>query len=124
MTETKHPTPETISNFRALGILTLLSGVLCLFLWVINMEARKHGRHDLSFAIYFSVYLIPVGIGTLSLRRIFAIGIALPTLLMALWLTIGSIIKVPFPWMLINIAFASVLFIPSYLVVKSWGELK
>jgi hypothetical protein len=122
--QNRRPSPLTASVFRIMGALAILFGLLFLFLDLVNMNARKHGGHDLSGVMYITIYFVLVGIGMLFLRRVFAVLIALPSLAAALWLAVGSIVQVPFPWILINIAFASILLIPAYLTVKAWRELK
>jgi hypothetical protein len=116
--------PVTTIAFRIMGVLAILCGLLFLFLYLVNMNARKHGGHDLSGAIYFAIYWIPVGIGMLFLRRVFAVLITLPSVAMGLWLILGSIFHVSFPWLLINILYGCVFLIPGYLTIKAWNKLK
>lgn len=123
-TETRAPSTMTANVFRIIGTLSVIYGILCLFLYIANTDVRTHGGRDISAILIYTAYCIPVGIGMLFLRRIFALMIALPCLAAGLWLGVGSIFKVLFPWMLINIPFGLVLCIPAYLTVKAWKELK
>jgi hypothetical protein len=116
--------PVTASVFRVMGGLAILLGLLCLVLGLMNMTTRKHGGRDLSGIVSFAIYWIPVGIGMLFLRRLFAVLISVPSVGMGAWLIVGSVVHVPFPWMLINISVGCVCLIPGYLTIKAWNELK
>jgi len=72
----------------------------------------------------FAVYFIPVGIGLLLQRRIAAILLSVPLLVAGFWLGIGSIFAVPFPFSLVNIAFGSVMLLPSWLTWRYWSTLR
>ena len=119
-----HASIFVASAFRIIGALTILFGLFCLYLFFINMNARAHGGHDLSRVVYFAAYFVPVGLGMLFLRKVFAILISLPCLAMGLWVVILSLFNIPFPWMLINMAFGLILLVPAYLTVRKWRELK
>jgi len=110
--------------FRIIGFLTILYGLALLLLWFANLGARERGGHDLSAAIYFSAYFIPVGVGVFLQRRIFAILISLPTLYTAIWLIKGSIGSVPYPWILYNFGYGFALFIPAFFTAKAWKQFK
>jgi hypothetical protein len=123
-TESKEPSLMTASVFRTIGVGSVIMGIVCLLLYIANTNVRSSGGRDLTPMLIYTAYCIPVGVGMLFLRKIFAVLIALPCLATALWLGVGSIFHVPFPWMLINIAFAGILCLPSYFTIIGWKQLR
>ncbi|MDL5053955.1 hypothetical protein QQ056_10400 [Oscillatoria laete-virens NRMC-F 0139] len=123
-TDPKEPLFITANVFRAIGVAFVILGIACLLLYFANFNARSHGGRNLTPMLVFTAYCIPVGVGMLFLRKVFALLIALPCLAVAVWLGAGSIFYVPFPWMLINIAFACILCLPSYFTVIGWKQLR
>jgi hypothetical protein len=110
--------------FRLFGILTLLNAALLALLVYANRYARQNGGHDLSGLTMFIYPSVLIGIGLLFLRKWAAILLSLPLLATSVWLIVGSILAVPFPYMIINFLFALMLLIPAAATVNYWTELK
>jgi hypothetical protein len=60
----------------------------------------------------------------LLLRRSAAIALATISTAYGVWLSVGSLLQVPFPEELINLAFSAVLFMPLIVLVLGWKSFK
>lgn len=110
--------------FRLFGVLTLLFAAGTAWVIYENRYARQYGGHDLSGLIVLIYPSLPIGIGLLFLRKWAAILLSLPLLACAVLLFVGSILKVPFPYMIFNFHFALMLMIPAAATVNYWTDLK
>ncbi len=108
---------------RLFGVLTLFGAIASLMLYWQNAEARQQGGYDLSPILIYFYFGVPLGLGLLFLRKWAAIILSLFSLAMAAWLSIGSLLYVPFPFMLINILFSLIFLLPSAATLYSWQEL-
>ena len=63
-------------------------------------------------------------LGVVSLRRWSVVLLAIPTLATGLFLVIVSVLEVPFPWSLINIAMGVALCAPALLASLCWRGLR
>jgi hypothetical protein len=93
------------------GICSALLGLATVSIYL----AARHGPHSLSASrtSVLAGFLILSGIFTALGYRWSAVALAVGLLAVAAWLTVGSILHVPFPWMLINFFFAALLCLPS-----------
>ena len=73
---------------------------------------------------WMALYAAIVGWGLVSLRRWSVVLLAIPTLATGLFLVIGSVLEVPFPWSLINIAMGVALCAPALLASLCWRGLR
>jgi hypothetical protein len=113
--------PEPVV-FWVMGILSIVLGVVS---GLLSYASYRHpGGHDLRSAVIFAGYFVLVGIGLLFQRRVAAVLFSLPLLAGALWLGIGSIFAVPFPWSLLNVAFAFIMLLPSWATWRGWSALR
>jgi hypothetical protein len=111
-------------SFRILGCLSVLAGIICFLLFSANAKAKQIGGHDISSIIYFSFFFIPVGIGLLFLWRVAAVLLSVPTAILGIYMIGGSIISVPFPWLLLNILLSILLLFPSWATWRRWSDLR
>jgi hypothetical protein len=102
---------------RFLGFVSFVIGVALVALFFLNSNARTHGGHDVSASIYVALYCLLVGGGMLFNSRIAALLFSIPCAGLAIWLSVGSMRTVPFPWVLFNLAFSSCLLIPLVMTV-------
>src|SRR5437016_4256358 len=94
-------------TFEVLGFLSIVAGILCVVVFFANAKTKHNGGHDISDIIYFSFFFIPVGAGLIFKWRIAAVLLSLPLGVVAVWMVVGSIVSVPFPWLLLNIFFGA-----------------
>ena len=109
---------------RFMGFISLMMGFAFFAIFFLNSDVRSHGGRDVSGSIYAVVYFVLVGAGMLFGSRILSIFFSIPLAGLGIWLIIGSIREVPFPWVLINLAFSVSLFLPTVISAYSWLELK
>jgi hypothetical protein len=111
--------------FKPLGVLAVVGGLSVISLVLNNWISRRiaPGGHDLSPVLPIGLYLIVVGVGLLYRRKWAAVVLAVPSALFGLWFAFGSLLEVPMPWELINLAFAPAFFIPAYVAIRRWSDL-
>jgi hypothetical protein len=80
--------------------------------------------HDIRPGIIFFLYGFPVGLGLLKLKRWAALSLGIPSVIVAFWLIIGSLNRVPFPWILYNFFFGLIMLIPLLFAAVYWRDLK
>jgi hypothetical protein len=118
----KRPDPKI---FRALGYVSIGAAVLLLALFLANLRSRIHyGGPNLAPLGWMALYAAIVGWGLVSLRRWSVVLLAIPTLATGLFLVIGSVLEVPFPWSLIKIAMGVALCAPALLASLCWRGLR
>ena len=88
------------------------------------MNPGAHGIDNPLVGLWPAGVLLVVGIGAILLARWAVLVLSLGFGAVAAWLAIGSIISVPFPWSLINIAFAAALCLPAVFAIRSWRHLR
>jgi hypothetical protein len=108
-----------------MGYITLGFALVLGVLFLANLRSRLlyHGP-DYSFLGLICVYAIVTGAGLLWSRRWAALMFALPTYAAGLFLVIGGLAKVPFPWMLLDVMFGIVLCAAPTVVLRDWRQLK
>jgi len=117
--------PSDADVTRVMGWITLLCSVPLGALFIANLRSRLiyHGP-NYSFLGWMCLYTIVTGIGLCLSRKWSAILFAFPCYIAGLFLIIGSIFKVPFPGVLINIAVGAVFCISATGILKEWRSLK
>jgi len=110
---------------RAIGNVTLACSAVLLALFLANLRSQflYHGP-DYSFLGWISVYAAVTGVG---LRRSFkwaAILFAFPCYILGLFLAVGSVFKVPLPWVLLDVAMGLLFCIVATKVLKEWLRLR
>jgi hypothetical protein len=89
-----------------------------------SFHARQDGPLTASAIVRLSIFFFLttiVGIGLLFLRKWAALLLLAALMAFAIWLIVGSILYVPFPWNLINFIFAFVALLPTYVIFRSWS---
>ena len=109
--------------FRVFGGLAILAAVLCVIAFFANIRARHSGGHDISSVIYLAVFFAIVGVGLLLLRKVAALLFCIPVFVLGVVLVFGSIFRVPFPWLLINVGYVILMFVPTWITFRGWGAL-
>lgn len=83
-----------------------------------NKQSAALGGHDIKILIYPAVAFTVVGIGLVLLRRSAGLILCLASVAFAMWLVIGSVAHVPFPWLLVNFFMSILVLIPAAILVK------
>jgi hypothetical protein len=110
-------TPPYTGLLRVFGVLVTLAGLG--FYWLvfaINEGAR--GLANLHILLVPATFFIIIGIGTFYLSRALTIILSILCAAVGLWLIVGSIFYVPFPWFLINVLLGSACLIPLYALIQ------
>jgi len=107
------------ASLLALGLVTLLIGVADLALCWANTPARVDGGRDLSPFCYYGSVAIGLGVCVLLHYRWAIIMCCVLYAGLGMWLIIGSLGRVPFPWVLINAGLGAVCLVPMALLVTS-----
>jgi len=105
--------------FRIYGVLTVLAGIGCCSL-ALTANLGSHGISDLKPLLIPGSLIVFIGIGTVFLLRVFVIILSTIFAAVGLCLIIGSILYVPFPFLILNVFFAFLAIVPIYCVVRSW----
>jgi hypothetical protein len=102
------------------GVCSVLLGCAFIFIYF------NHGMRSVSTlrCWLFGGFFLCVGTVTVLRYRWGAVLLAAALIAVALWLGIGSVGSVPFPWILINLFFSVVLFLPAVATYLSWSELR
>ena len=108
-----------------MGNLTLACSVPIAVLFLANVRSRilYHGP-SYSFLGWMFIYGLVTGIGLRAERKWAAVLFAVPCHLTGIFLVAGSLWKVPFPWMLINIGFGGSLLYAATMLMKEWRLLR
>jgi hypothetical protein len=120
--ERNRPVGSAGTALTLFGVCSVLLGIAMIALYF----AARHGLHSLS-AWRTSVgasFFILTGIFTAFGYRWSAVALDVGLFAVAAWLTVGSILHVPFPWMLINFFFAALLCLPSLATFGAWRQLR
>jgi len=111
-----------IAGIRYFGLISLLLALGCVAICFLNKEARSSGGHDLSGMLYGGIVFFALSIGMFFGSTIAAILFAAIFAIGGIWLAIGSVLNVPFPWYVINLFFAFLLLLPISIVVRSLAQ--
>jgi hypothetical protein len=79
----------------------------------LNWPTRLAAGRDVSSIAMIGGPLFVLGIASAIGMRFAIYALALTCALTGLWLSIGSVLQVPFPWLLFNLAMAVVLMAPA-----------
>ena len=112
-----------VSPFRVFGILALAFGVLGIVVVVANLGRGALGGHNLLPFCSVALLSVLTGFGLLFHRKWAAALFAVILTSIGLWMGILSIVKVPMPWSILNIAFGCVLLVPGVITFRCWSQL-
>jgi hypothetical protein len=93
--------------FRNVGTVTLLFGLADIVMWYENTNTKLAGGRDLSSLFWTGLLIITLGVCVFLRFRWAIIVISVLYAVLGGWLTVGSILAVPFPWLLINVGLAA-----------------
>ncbi|MCA1622255.1 MAG: hypothetical protein LC768_00755 [Acidobacteria bacterium] len=111
--------------FKVFGILTFIFQLLMVFTLIIG-NRREPIAFDIQVITRISIFFFlttTTGIGLMYRRKWAAISFSLATLSFAVWLIIGSIWDVPFPWNLNNFFVGAIFLLPVFITVNLWSQL-
>ena len=106
---------------KVLGILMLALAVFSVLLYWSNTQARANGGRDLSPILFYFYVGVPIGVGLLLRRKWAAILLAIACVIVSGSLAIGTVLYVPFPFWIINLALAVGLAMPAVGIWKCWS---
>ncbi len=109
---------------RLIGSLVVLLGVGILGVGYSNSVATSSVKPDLGFCFWLGPAIIALGTGSLFLQRWALLLLAVLSSASGLALGIGSVSRVPFPWELINLLIAVLLFLPGLIVWRWWQNAR
>ncbi len=115
--------PETYI-FRIFGFLTFVFEVG--FIYMLT-RPRVWEDLDLEALVRSAIFLVistAVATGLMFFRKWAAILLSLATATYSIWLIIGSILAVPFPYIFINIFVGVMLLIPLFATISHWRSLQ
>jgi hypothetical protein len=110
---------------RDIGYVTILFSALLLVLFGFNVHSRVyyHGP-DYSFLGWLAAYTGFVGLGLVRRRKWAAILFVIPSFTSGILIGVGSLMRVPFPWMVVNVGVGLLLCWISLLLLGEWKKLK
>jgi hypothetical protein len=112
-----------MSPFRIFGSLALAFGVLGIIVVFANLGRGPLGGHSLVPFTSAALFSVLIGLGLLFHRKWAAVLFAVTLASIGMWMVILSIVKVPLPWLILNIAFGGVLLVPGVITVRCWPQL-
>ncbi len=112
-----------MTPFRLFGGLAVAFGILLLVTVVANQATSSPGGHNLLPLTPVALLSVLTGIGLLLQRKWAAVLFAVILGGTGLWLGIMSIMRVPMPWLILNVAFACILLVPSAVVIRRLSQL-
>lgn len=115
--------PETYI-FRFFGFLTFVFEVSFIYMLTRPRVWEDLDSEALVRTTVFLVISAAVGTGLMLSRKWAAILLSLATTAYSIWLAVGSILGVPFPYILINFSFSVMLLIPLFATISYWHSLQ
>jgi hypothetical protein len=112
-----------MSPFRVFGGFALAFGLLALAIIVANLGRGPLGGHNLLPFATAALLSLLVGVGLLLHRKWAAVLFAVILASTGLWMGIVSIVRVPMPWLILNVGLGCVLLVPGVIVVRRWSQL-
>jgi len=112
-----------MSIFKVFGWLTIAFGLVTLIGVVANVSRKTLGGHDLTPLAIVAVLSIAIGLGLVFHRKWAAALFAVLLGGAGFWIGVMSILRVPMPWLILNVGLACALLAPSTLVVLRWSHL-
>ena len=113
-----------MSVFRTFGIFALAFAALAIVAVIVTRSSASTGGHNLTPMAYMAAGAIVLGVGLLLHHKWAAIVFAALFGCAGLWVGVGSIGKVPFPWLFLNLAFGCVLLLPGIITAWRWSDLE
>lgn len=109
--------------FRTFGFIAITFGIVGLLVVAANLVRGSLGGHSLTALAGPSLLSIFIGIELLLRRKWAAIVFAAILGSTGLWMGIMSVMRVPMPWLIVNVGFACILLVPSAIVARGWSQL-
>jgi hypothetical protein len=108
--------------FLVFGVLAVLFGVLALGVAIATSGNQALGGHSLAPIVPLAVFFVVVGVGMCFLKRWAAALFAGILAIAGVCITIGSVVSVPLPELLINLIYSGILLVPSVVTARRWSE--
>lgn len=108
---------------RATGMLMIVFSLMITILVFMNRHIAKTGGRDLSSLWMLAVLFFVLGIGVFVRYKPAIVLFMILSSTCALWMSIGSLIEVPFGFALLNILYAAVMISPSIYFYMNWSSL-
>jgi len=70
-----------------------------------------------------ALFSVLIGLGLLFHRKWAAALFAVILAIIGIWMGILSIVNVPLPWSILNVAFGCALLVPGVITVRCWSQL-
>jgi hypothetical protein len=112
-----------MSIFKAFGVLAIALGTLALVAVVANVGKKGLGGHNLAPLAGVAVLSLLIGFGLLWHRKWAAVLFAVLLGGTGLWMGVMSIVRVPMPWLILNVGLACLLLAPGAVIVRRWSQL-
>ena len=113
-----------MSSFRVLGMLSVVCGCITAAAILMNTKARASGGHDIRGAWVVALVCWVLGAGLVAHRKWAAVLFATILGLCGAVVAVGSVGKVPMPWLIMNFVFGVVLLLPALITVRDWHLLR
>jgi hypothetical protein len=97
---------------RVTGVAAAAYGASILLVAALNWPTRMSGGRDVSSIVVIGGPLLVLGIASALGVRFAIYALALSCSVAGLWLSVGSLWQVPFPWLLLNLGLAALLLAP------------
>jgi hypothetical protein len=108
---------------RLYGIGLSCWGLAGLF-FAFTMKPGVHGVGDWTRPWPMFIICVLLGIAVFLLLRWLVVAFAVASSGFGVFYIISSVKVVPFPWELLNIAFAILMILPAFLTYRSWSSLR
>src|SRR5579872_1819356 len=102
--------------FRSLGVMSVVFSGICFLAASANRHTANLGGHNLAGFYWFGLFGLLIGCGLLARNFVAAWLFSGTTAIIGLWLVVGSIMKVPFPGLLINLGLGFLLLRPIWIL--------
>jgi len=112
-----------MSIFKVFGWITIALGLVTLCGIAANLTRSTLGGHNLTPLTSVVVLSISIGLGLVFHQKWAAALFAILLGGAAFWIGTMSVLRVPMPWLILNVGLACALLAPSALVILRWSQL-
>ena len=110
---------KNVEYARILAVLCVFLGLGFGLVGLATIGNKAVGGHDLTPLCWGSLVCFGIAIPLYFGNRIVLYGVALLSCVEGLWLGIGSILQVPFPFWILNLLFSLVFWLPAWLCYRA-----
>lgn len=110
---------KNVEYARMLALLCVFLGLVIGLVGLATIGNKAVGGHDLTPLCWFSLFCFGIAIPLYFGNRIVLYGVAFLSCAWGLWLGIGSILQVPFPFWILNVLFSLVFWLPVWLCYQA-----